>query len=287
MITKLKLVTNVTVKFRLVSGPEDNPQFNVDSQGQVTLARPLDREIADSHIIGILAETDSSPPLTALTEVLLKVLDENDHAPRFESVPYRTSIAENIEEGSPILRVIAHDEDQGSNKEVRYSLASDNGDLANIFAIDAYTGWIRTLVQLDKETTPEYSFQIIATDNGNQKHFARTTVHVKLKDYNDNPPVFTNSHYVASVNEDALPGTVVLLLSTTDADYDLKSPVQLYITGGDVMSQFAIRQTGEVYVAKPLDREHISQYVLHVTATDGKFITTTKVTIEILDANGK
>jgi hypothetical protein len=40
-------------------------------------------------------------------------------------------------------------------------------------------------------------------------------------------------------------------------------------------------------VAKPLDRESVSNYILDVTATDGKFIATTKVTIDILDANGK
>lgn len=279
------MVTNTTVRFRIVSGSTENPQFNVDGQGQLTLARPLDRETADSHVIGILAETDSSPPLTGLTEVWLKVLDENDNAPRFESIPYRIAIAENIEEGSSILRVVAHDDDQGNNKEVRYSLAPDNGELANIFGIDSYTGWIRTLVQLDKETAADYSFQVMATDNGNQKHSARTTVFVKLKDCNDNPSVFTSKNYVAAISEDALPGTVILQINTTDLDVDLKTPLDLYISSGDVMSQFQIRQTGEIYVAKSLDREFISQYNLNIVATDGKFVVSTKVTIDVTDAN--
>lgn len=92
---------------------------------------------------------------------------------------------------------------------------------------------------------------------------------------------------LSPVNEDALPGTVVVALGTKDRDVDLVSPVEFYITGGDPRSQFQIRQTGEVYVAKPLDRESVSNYILDVTATDGKFIATTKVTIDILDANGK
>lgn len=79
----------------------------------------------------------------------------------------------------------------------------------------------------------------------------------------------------------------MVVLDTKDRDVDLVSPVEFYITGGDPRSQFQIRQTGEVYVAKPLDRESVSSYVLDVTATDGKFIATTKVTIDILDANGK
>ncbi|XP_068083906.1 fat-like cadherin-related tumor suppressor homolog [Anabrus simplex] len=285
IITRLKTVTNTSVHYRIVSGSEELPLFSVDAQGQLYLARTLDREVKDSHLIAILAETDSSPPLTALAEVTLKVLDENDHMPEFESSPYRLTIAENIEEGTSILRVVAHDRDLGSNGEVRYSFGSDIGDLANVFAVDAYTGWITNLVQLDKEEQAEFVFQVVATDNGNPKHFTRTSVYIKLKDYNDNPPVFSSQHYEAMVNEDALPGTVVVQLSTTDQDMDLVSPVDFYITGGDMRNQFQIRQTGEVYVAKALDRESISKYILDVTATDGKYIAKTKVTINILDAN--
>ena len=94
--------------------------------------------------------------------------------------------------------MVAHDRDQGSNGEVRYAFGSDIGELANVFAVDAYTGWITTLVQLDKEHQSEFVFQVVATDNGNPKHFARTSVYIKLKDYNDNPPVFTNRHYLAA-----------------------------------------------------------------------------------------
>ncbi|XP_024879658.1 fat-like cadherin-related tumor suppressor homolog isoform X4 [Temnothorax curvispinosus] len=284
-ITKLKTVTNSTVTYRIVSGDEDNPLFTIDSHGQITLARPLDRELKDSHLIGVLAETDSSPPLTALAEISLQVLDENDHAPKFESNPYAISLAENIEEGTSILKVIAHDKDLGSNGEVRYSFGSDIGELANVFTVDAYTGWISTLVQLDKEKQPEYKFQVVATDNGNPKHFARTSVHVKLKDYNDNSPAFVDDRYEATVNEDALPGTVVVKLITVDKDTDVNTPIEFYITSGDPRSQFQIRSTGEVYVAKSLDRETIDRYELQIVGTDGKYVFETKVTVQVLDVN--
>lgn len=69
-------------------------------------------------------------------------------------------MAENIDEGTSILKVVAHDDDLGSNGEVRYSFGSDIGELANVFTIDAYTGWVSSLVQLDKEKQPEYKFQV-------------------------------------------------------------------------------------------------------------------------------
>lgn len=98
------MVSNVSVTYKILSDSEENPQFMVDNQGQLTLARPLDFEAAVSHVVGILAETDSSPPLTALANVMLQVLDENDHAPHFESSPYVLSLAENINEGTSILK---------------------------------------------------------------------------------------------------------------------------------------------------------------------------------------
>lgn len=161
-ITRLRTVTNTnsTVTCRLVSAGDDFP-FAVDPKTcRVTLSGNLDREVKDSYMIGVLAETDSSPTLTALAEITLQVLDENDHAPKFESNPYSIAVAENIEEGTSILKVVAHDNDLGSNGEVRYSFGSDIGELANVFTIDAYTGWISSLVQLDKEKQPEYKFQV-------------------------------------------------------------------------------------------------------------------------------
>ncbi|XP_076227334.1 FAT atypical cadherin kugelei isoform X9 [Nomia melanderi] len=284
-ITRLRTVTNTTVTYRIVSGDEDSPLFTIDSHGKITLAKPLDRELKDNHLIGVLAETDSSPPLTALAEISLQVLDENDHSPQFESNPYSISLAENIEEGTSILKIIAHDVDLGSNGEVRYSFGSDIGELANVFTVDAYTGWISTLVQLDKEKQPEYKYQVVATDNGTPKHFARASVHVKLKDYNDNAPAFVDDRYEATVNEDALPGTVVVKLVTVDKDSDMNTPIEFYITSGDSRSQFQIRSTGEVYVAKALDRETIDRYELVIVGTDGKYVFKTRVTVQVLDVN--
>jgi protocadherin Fat 1/2/3 len=91
---------------------------------------------------------------------------------------------------------------------------------------------------------------------------------------------------VIAVNEDALPGTVVKSLETSDLDAE-RAPVQFYITGGDPRSEFSIRSTGEVFVSKALDRESVAKYILDIVATDGEHIARTKLTIDILDANGK
>lgn len=84
--------------------------------------------------------------------------------------------------------------DEGSNGEVRYSL-SDSGD---VFAVDPYSGWVTTLVPLDRETVPSYTLTVVATDNGSPSRTASASLHIRLVDYNDNPPVFAEESYSAT-----------------------------------------------------------------------------------------
>lgn len=255
-----------------------SPFFSVDDQGQIYLSAPLDRETCDIHIITVVASTDTSPPIIAFTEVIIQVLDTNEHQPEFESNPYHVVVAENAEKGTSVIRVLALDGDRvtGTYGDLRYSFGHNMAaELANIFRLDSVTGWITTLGPLDREECDRYVLPIVASDNGTPaKLTSTTTVVIQVRDYNDNPPQFSQSHYVAAVNEEALPGTVVVRLTTTDKDRDQSraesslpgpqpSPLQYYITGGDPRSQFGIRQ-GEVYVERALDREEIGSYSLQV-----------------------
>lgn len=287
VIARLKLITNSTAKFRIASETKiDSPQFIVSGDGELRLAKTLDREIEDTYYIGIYAESDSSPALIGFTEIILHVQDENDNVPIFESNRYQLLLAENVEKGTSIMKVTAHDADIGSNADLRYTFDSDTiGDIINIFDIDAHTGWLTTLIDLDRELVSEYSFIVIASDNGHPKNSAQTSVSIKLVDYNDCPPAFTNAIYKATVAEDALPGTVVVQLSTIDKDDLIDTPVDFYIMSGDSHSQFQIRSTGELYVVKALDRETIPTYTLGIIATDGRFTAHADVEIIILDAN--
>lgn len=286
VVTRLRLTTaNVTAKYRIGSERNaDDPQFTITDDGELRLAKALDREANDVHYIGIYAESDSSPALSGFCEYMVHVQDENDNGPIFESTRYHLQLAENIEKGSMVMKVGAHDADSGPNGDIRYSFDEHAGDIPNIFDIDEHSGAISTLVQLDREEMPEYSFHVIATDNGQPKRSSQTLVNIKLRDYNDCPPKFKNASYSATVMEDALPGTVVLQLSTSDLD-TLESPVDYYILSGDAQSQFQIRNTGELYVARDLDRESMPTYNLGIIVTDGTFTTHTNVTVMVSDAN--
>lgn len=79
----------------------------------------------------------------------------------------------------------------------------------------------------------------------------------------------------------------MMKLELSDADSEIPSSIAFYITSGNPLAHFSVRNTGEVYVSKSIDRERIDVYHLGITATDGKFVSSTKLTIKVLDVNGK
>ena len=88
------------------------------------------------------------------------------------------------------------------------------------------------------------------------------------------------------MKENTLAGTVVMKLTLKDDDGEVPANIAFYITSGNPLGQFSVRNTGEVYVQKAVDRELTDVYHLNVTATDGKFVTTATLTINVLDVNG-
>jgi len=110
LISRIALAGNVTASLRIISADDpDDPQFTINNDGELKLGKTVDRETKAIHYISILAETDSSPALTAVMEIELRLLDVNDVIPSFESNLYSLAVAENIKKGTSILKVQAHD----------------------------------------------------------------------------------------------------------------------------------------------------------------------------------
>ncbi|KAJ8970950.1 hypothetical protein NQ317_014058 [Molorchus minor] len=65
IITRLKIISNISVNFQIISDARDNPQFAIDSQGQISLARPLNFEAQSSHLIGVWQKQTPAPPLSS------------------------------------------------------------------------------------------------------------------------------------------------------------------------------------------------------------------------------
>lgn len=75
-------------------------------------------------------------------------------------------------------------------------------------------------------------------------------------------------------------------LTLVDDDNELPTTLMYHIRDGDMHSKFAIRSTGEVYVANTLDRETLDNYQLTIIVSDGKYVSTAQLHIIVTDVNG-
>lgn len=62
-----------------------------------------------------VSATDSGiPKLTSTAEILVEVINTNDHDPKFNVTEYHMEIYENSPKGTVIGKVYAHDNDEGN-----------------------------------------------------------------------------------------------------------------------------------------------------------------------------
>ena len=97
------------------------------------------------------------------------------------------SVEENTPLGKVIFQVRATDADYGNNSIITYSLVPS--EYAAKFSIDASTGNITVVGNLDRENTREINLRINASDG---TFTVTSELFVIITDVNDNEPIFTS-----------------------------------------------------------------------------------------------
>ncbi|XP_038648329.1 protocadherin Fat 4 isoform X1 [Scyliorhinus canicula] len=267
--------------YRIVRGNEGG-QFRLDitvnpsGEGaflHLVTAGSLDRETEPCYQLLVEVEDRGLPRRFGYLQVNVTVLDTNDNSPRFSQAHYQGSVAEDVAVGFSVLRVTASDRDQGANGDVAYSL-----DEGTPFAIEPLSGVVTVREALDYETKRQYSLVIRASDGGSPPLSGRAEATLQLLDVNDNDPVvrfryLPASSRFAAVDENAPVGTVVALLTVSDADSSANGNVSVSLLGGNEQLHFAVRRSpvpglSLVQVAAALDRERIPSYNLSVWVSD-------------------
>ncbi|XP_061537155.1 protocadherin Fat 3a isoform X5 [Phycodurus eques] len=292
----------LTATFSLVNG--ENGENNKDEvfvvekdTGVIKIDKLLDHEIIKEYHFKVIA-TVQQAKLDSVTsvDVDVKVLDQNDNKPSFDSISYEATVLEGMPIGTRVIQVQAHDRDSAANGQVIYSLGGfihserDSNALTGMFSIDSNAGWISTRKNLNHETNPSYTFTVIASDLGEALSLSSTTtVTVAVSDINDNPPIFLEQRYIGTVNESVSPGEVVAVLNTRDDDSSaINRQVSYHITGGNNRGVFAlglVQGEWKMYVKGLLDREQRNLYIINVTASDGLFVSQATVEVTVTDAN--
>ena len=204
--------------------------------------------------------------LASYAHFTVEVLPQNVYSPVLNSSQYAATVLEDVQNNTPVVWTHATDNDRGKSGEVAYSLSSTEDHLP--FAVDNTSGVIYTTGQLDRETTPSYSFQLVAADHGFPVKKNSTTVFITVGDVNDLAPVFNPPTFQGSVIENTDLGTSVLRVFAEDDDLYSGGKVE-YSLQSSIPLPFVIDNvTGVVSTSGSIDFEQQSEYRFQVNAHD-------------------
>ncbi|KAA0203915.1 hypothetical protein HAZT_HAZT006956 [Hyalella azteca] len=242
------------VVYSLVENPHDF--FLVESSsGVLSTARPLDREALSSgdgvvrlmvkatevNDDGTLAKDEESSTTTMIT---VTIRDVNDEAPKFNKREYRTSVPENVADGTPLalLDILVQDTDVGSNAVFGLSLLDASGKFSVEPEVAAGSSSVSLRVAkgpLDFENPNEQKFilLVVATETLTEEKLSSTATVVDA--------------YTASISETAVPGSVVGTITARDRDQGvLGTSGIVYSLSGNGADKFTVHpESGVITVA--------------------------------------
>ncbi|XP_010604639.1 cadherin-23 isoform X5 [Fukomys damarensis] len=258
------------VNYCILSGAEG--KFEIDeSTGLITTADYLDYETKTSYLMNVSA-TDRAPPFNqGFCSVSVTLLNELDEAVQFSNTSYEAAIMENLALGTEIVRVQASSIDNLNQITYRFD-AHTSAQAKALFRIDAYTGVITVQGPVDREKGDSHTLTVVA-DDGGPKADSTVKVYITVLDENDNSPRFDfTSDQAVSVPEDCPVGQRVATVKARDPDAGSNGQVVFSLASGNIAGAFEIITTndsiGQVFVARPLDREELDHYILKVVASD-------------------
>ncbi|XP_044572325.1 neural-cadherin isoform X2 [Drosophila ananassae] len=294
------------VRFGFVGGGTSSGQFVIeDITGVIRLhnkAISLDR---DKYELNVTAMDDGSCCVngdqtihTSTAVVVVFITDVNDNKPVFKDCStYYPKVEEGAPNGSPVIKVVATDEDKGVNGQVKYSIVQQPNQKGTKFTVDEETGEVSTNKVFDREGDDGkfVSVTVKATDQGDPSLEGVCSFTVEITDVNDNPPLFDRQKYVENVKQDASIGTNILRVSASDEDADNNGAIVYSLTAPfnpNDLEYFEIQsESGWIVLKKPLDGCYPrDRYRLRVSASDKgtpPSAADVDVELDVVDRNNK
>ncbi|KAM3866667.1 protocadherin alpha-8-like [Diretmus argenteus] len=257
---------------------------------ELVLQKPLDREKEPMIKLILTALDGGTPPKSGNPAIIINVLDINDNTPVFEKSLYKTRVFENVPIGTTLLTLKATDSDEGTNKEILYTLSTKEQDqILEIFQIDQNTGILTVKGNVDFEEHAAFEIRAEARDKGQPPMSAHCKVLVEVMDLNDNAPEITVTSLHNTVKEDAKVGTAIALVSVLDRDGGKNGKVHCNIKNE---TPFKLETNYKNYyslvVDGSLDRETVSHYDVTIIVTDEgtpPLSSTSVITVHVSDVN--
>ncbi|XP_058264259.1 protocadherin alpha-C2-like isoform X6 [Hemibagrus wyckioides] len=254
------------------------------------LNKALDREERAIHNLILTAVDGGVPARSGTASVMVRVLDTNDNAPKFEKESFEINLTENAPIGSLVVQLNATDLDEGSNSDISYSFSLYTSEKTQeMFVLNEYNGEIRVKEMINYEDFNIYNMEIIAKDKGVNPLLGKCKLTIFISDMNDNHPQISIKSFQSPIKEDVTLGTVIAIISVNDKDSGENGQIDVHVNDN---LPFALKESAnnyyELVVSEPLDREKVPEYDIIFTVTDRgnpPLSDNETVTLELLDVN--
>ncbi|XP_006866949.1 PREDICTED: cadherin EGF LAG seven-pass G-type receptor 1, partial [Chrysochloris asiatica] len=271
---------NGRLLYTFQGGDDGDGDFYIEpTSGVIRTQRRLDRENVAVYSLRALAVDRGSPSLSASVEIQVSVLDINDNPPVFERDELELFVEENSPVGSVVARIRANDPDEGPNAQIMYQIVE--GNVPEVFQLDLLSGDLRALVELDFEVRQDYILVVQATS---APLVSRATVHVRLLDQNDNPPVLPDfqilfNNYVTN-KSNSFPSGIIGRIPAHDPDLS-DSLNYSFVQGNELRLLLLDPATGELQLSRDLDNNRPLEALMEVVVSDGIHSVTALCTLRV------
>ncbi|XP_035870799.1 protocadherin gamma-A3 isoform X23 [Phyllostomus discolor] len=224
-------------------------------------------------------------------EVEIEIKDINDNAPDFLTEELEIKIGELTAPGTRFPLKTAFDPDVGMNSLQNYQLTPNDYFSLAVKIVSDGAKYPELVLEraLDREEKKVHQLVLTASDGGDPVHSGNLRIQVIVLDANDNPPVFTQSEYRVSVQENLPVGTQLLTVNATDPDEGFNAQVSYMLDKmpGKIAQIFHLNSvTGDITILKNLDYEDAIFHEIKIEAQDGPgLLSKAKVLVTVLDVN--
>merc|ERR1719342_1618590 len=269
----------ITYELRAENFPADLEYFRWDEKtGVVKLAKKLDKPQSSVFLLTAIARDNGLNPLYSEIPVSVEVRESNNKPPKFKVGPgAEIDLSEgSLDFSNPIATYTADSQIPGDTSvyfELVNGATEQTNQQATFRAVlnDKYENQvdIYQAKQLQYEKVNKYTLTIQVRNN--HELVAEAQLNIKVKDENNQAPVFNNIES-GSVLEHEPPGTVVMQVTAIDADgtYPNNKIIYKLDERSGLGDKFEIdEKTGRIKTKVEFDREEKEYYALTVIAEDG------------------
>ncbi|XP_028975055.1 protocadherin alpha-3 isoform X2 [Esox lucius] len=177
---------NAVISYQIIrsEGSQNDmaPFLNINSDnGDIFALKIFDFETLKTFTFQVMATDSGTPSTSSNVTVNVFLLDQNDNAPVIlypvstnGSAEGAVEIPRNVDAGHLVTKLRVYDADIGYNGWLLFSLQEVTDH--SLFALDRYTGQIRTLRSFTETDEAEHKLVILVKDNGNVSLSATATV---------------------------------------------------------------------------------------------------------------